>query len=252
MNRQFSSNIDTMALPGSAAAATAPARQQQQQSQFERLILPHQSSLYGPAYQLTRNASDAEDLVQDTLLRAYTRFGSFRPDGSPRAWLHTLMRNLFITGWRRKTREPQQVSLDALPESGAGLLAAAGSGSVGMHTAAPDAWATPTGRPTSSPSSAAAEPSPERVVLNRAEEDAVLRAVAGLPREFRDVVVLSDVNGLSYQEIADRLQVPVGTVRSRLSRGRKRVQQALVAWHHDPVVAATPGLHPQPKLPVLA
>jgi RNA polymerase sigma-70 factor (ECF subfamily) len=89
-------------------------------------------------------------------------------------------------------------------------------------------------------------------VLNRAEEDAVLRAVAGLPREFRDVVVLSDVNGLSYQEIADRLQVPVGTVRSRLSRGRKRVQQALIAWNQDPAMAATPGLRPPPQVPVLA
>jgi RNA polymerase sigma factor (sigma-70 family) len=161
------------------------------------------------------------------------------------------MRNLFINGWRRKTREPQQVSLDALPESGASLLTAVGSGSgAGTYTAAPDAWATPAGRSAVSTSNAAAAPSPERVVLNRAEEDAVLRAVAGLPREFRDVVVLSDVNGLSYQEIAERLEVPVGTVRSRLSRGRKRVQQALHAWQQDPVPPVP--AHPRAKTPVLA
>ena len=165
-------------------------------STFETLILPHAESLYGPAYQLTRNAPDAEDLVQDTILRAYSRFGSFRADGSPRAWLHTIMRNLFINGYRKKSREPRQVSFQTLDE----------------------------------PSTEGTAASPERVVLGRMEEAALLRAVRRLPEEYRGVVILADVEGLSYQQIADHLQIPVGTVRSRLSRGRKRVQRALFSW----------------------
>ena len=187
-------------------------------AQFEALILPHEPSLYGTAYQLTRNSTDAEDLVQDTMLRAYSRFDSFREDGSPRAWLHTIMRNLYINGYRKRRREPQQISFDALQES------------------APTAIM-PIPPPTAT--------SPERVVLSRLEEAALLRAVTQLPREFREVILLADVNGLSYQEIADRLRVPVGTVRSRLNRGRKRVQRALFSWHDNSPVPTkqTPLVH---------
>lgn len=192
---------------------------------FERVILPHESSLYGPAFQLTRNASDAEDLVQDTLLRAYSRFGSYREDGSPRAWLHTIMRNLFINGWRKKSREPQQVSLESLPDTGAHAV-----GSSAQNNGLDEA-----GLLVGAQQSAA---SPERVVLGRIEGDALLRAVGSLPAEFRDAILLADVQELSYGEIAARLGVPVGTVRSRLSRGRKRVQRALSAWQTDAVSAA--------------
>ncbi len=183
-------------------------------TQFETLILPHEPSLYGTAYQLTRNSSDAEDLVQDTMLRAYTRFDSFREDGSPRAWLHTIMRNLYINGYRKRRREPQQVSFDALQEASPAAV---------MPIPAPAAT------------------SPERVVLSRLEEAALLRAVTQLPRDFREVVLLADVNGLSYQEIADRLRVPVGTVRSRLNRGRKRVQRALFSWQDNGAIPTKQG-----------
>ena len=192
-------------------------------ARFERVILPHEASLHGPAYQLTRNTSDAEDLVQETLLRAYSRFGSYRDDGSPRAWLHTIMRNLFINGWRKRSREPQQVSLDALPEAGAGGAKAAGPDEASLV----------------STSARQAAVSPERLVLSRAESDALLGAVRELPHEFRDVILLADVRGLSYQEIADRMGVPIGTVRSRLSRGRKRVQRAVYAWQSLAAPAAT-------------
>lgn len=167
---------------------------------FETLILPHAESLYGQAYQLTRNGPDAEDLVQDTIVRAYARFGSFRADGSPKAWLHTIMRNLFINTYRKKNREPRQISFQTLDEPGTEAAL----------------------RPTVA--------SPERLVLGRMEEAALLRAVRHLPEEYRIVVILADVEGLSYQQIADRLHIPVGTVRSRLSRGRKRVQRALFSW----------------------
>lgn len=218
--------------------APRPARPAVASARFERVILPHEASLYGPAYQLTRNASDAEDLVQETLVRAYSRFGSYREDGSPRAWLHTIMRNLFINGWRKRSREPQQVSLDALPEAGA----AAGS-TITKATGLDEGGFLST-------SARQAVASPERLVVSRAESDALLGAVRELAPEFRDVILLADVRGLSYQEIAERIGVPIGTVRSRLSRGRKRVQRAVYAWQNlaaaAPPRAAAPSRLPRP------
>jgi RNA polymerase sigma-70 factor (ECF subfamily) len=161
---------------------------------FNNLILPHRPSLYGPAYALTRSTTDAEDLVQDTLVRAYARFETFRPEGSPRAWLHTIMRNLFFNQHRKIVREPKTLPIEE------NLIA-----------------------PTL--------PSPERQVLGQMEGEAALKAIHLLPSEYREVLLLSDVEGLSYQDIAERLRIPIGTVRSRLSRGRKRIQQALQDWH---------------------
>lgn len=173
---------------------------------FEKVILPHESSLYAPAMALTRSASDAEDLVQETLLRAYDRFDTYRSDGSPRAWLHTIMRNLFYNAYRKKSREPRQVSLENVEGTG-------------PEQSAPNAS------------------SPERQVLSQMEGAAVLQAVKGLPEEYRLVVAMADLQGLAYQEIADALDIPVGTVRSRLSRGRERVRRSLAGWHPEPVAS---------------
>jgi RNA polymerase sigma-70 factor, ECF subfamily len=171
---------------------------------FEKVILPHEASLYAPAMALTRSASDAEDLVQETLLRAYDRFDTYRSDGSPRAWLHTIMRNLFYNMYRKKSREPRQVPLENADGS-----------SIEQPT---------------SPSA-----SPERQVLSQLEGAALLQAVRLLPEEYRRVVAMADLQGMAYQEIADCLHIPVGTVRSRLSRGRERVRRSLTAWHPETV-----------------
>ena len=189
--------------------------------QFETLILPHKSSLYGPALQMTHSASDAEDLVQETILRAFTRFDSFRADGSPRAWLHTIMRNLFINTYRKKNREPRMVSFDSLDDPDTFGSIADGT----MH------------KPALS--------SPERVVLSKMEGAALMRAVKSLPQDYREAVMLSDVHGMSYQEIADQLGIPVGTVRSRLNRGRKRVQRALFSWRGGDA-SLSPAAHLSP------
>jgi len=189
------------------------ARTREEERLFEQIILPHESSLYGPAMALTRSSSDAEDLVQETLLRAYDRFDTFRSDGSPRAWLHTIMRNLFFNAYRKKSREPKQVSLDQFDP------AASGSASGGIAVALD----VPAGQQPS-------VSSPERIVLSQMEGAAVLDAVKRLPSEYRQVVALADIQGLPYQEIADQLNIPVGTVRSRLSRGRERVRRAVFAW----------------------
>lgn len=186
---------------------------------FEKMILPHGPSLYGPALALTRSASDAEDLVQETMVRAFDRLGTFRADGSPRAWLHTIMRHLFYNGYRKRAREPRQVSLEQFEPATHDL------GRSGIAVEAP-------ARTTAS--------SPERIVLTQAENAAVLDAVRALPDEYRQVVALADIQGLAYQEIADRLQIPIGTVRSRLSRGRERVRRALQAWRPAERVGSLP------------
>ncbi|WP_395141466.1 sigma-70 family RNA polymerase sigma factor [Armatimonas sp.] len=173
---------------------------------FEKVILPHEASLYAPAMALTRSASDAEDLVQETLLRAFDRFDTYRSDGSPRAWLHTIMRNLFYNMYRKKSREPRQVPLENA------------DGSSIEQPTAPNA-------------------SPERLVLSQLEGAALLQAVRTLPEEYRRVVAMADIQGMAYQEIAQDLHIPVGTVRSRLSRGRERVRRSLTSWHPETVPA---------------
>jgi RNA polymerase sigma-70 factor, ECF subfamily len=176
--------------------------------QFERTILPHEPSLYGPAMALTRSSAEAEDLVQETLVRAFDRFDTFRADGSPRAWLHTIMRNLFYNAYRKKSREPRQVSLDAFDASSGHAADAL------LESAVPQQSTI----------------SPERLVLSQIESGAILGAVQNLPADYREVVVLADIQGMAYQEIAEKLEIPVGTVRSRLSRGRERVRRALASW----------------------
>jgi RNA polymerase sigma-70 factor (ECF subfamily) len=167
---------------------------------FERMVLPHRDALYGHALALTHNADEAEDLVQETTLRALRGFDTFRADGPVRAWLLTILRNLFINSYRTRVRAPRSVSLDALEN--------------------PDPIV-----PT--------QPGPERQVFSRMENEALSRAVANLPEDYREVLVLSDMKGMSYQEISDQLEVPIGTVRSRLSRARNRVRRALFAWRPD-------------------
>jgi len=170
------------------------------QLDFEQMVLPHRDALYGHALALTRNADEAEDLVQETTLRALRGFESFRADGPIRAWLLTILRNLFINTYRTRVRAPRSVSLDALEN--------------------PDPIVP-------------VEPGPERAVVSRLENEALARAVAALPSDYREVLVLSDMTGMSYQEISDRLGVPIGTVRSRLSRARNRVRRSLFAWRPD-------------------
>jgi RNA polymerase sigma-70 factor (ECF subfamily) len=170
------------------------------QRDFEQAVLVHRDSLYGHALTLTHNPDEAEDLVQETTLRALRGFESFRADGPVRAWMLTILRNLFINGYRTRVRAPRSVSLDALEN--------------------PDPV-----MPTL--------PGPERQVFSHMENEALMHAVSNLPEDYQTVLILSDMHGLSYQEISERLDVPIGTVRSRLSRARGRVRRSLYAWRPD-------------------
>lgn len=173
----------------------------EKRAEFERQALVHTDALFGAAYRLTRNARDAEDLVQDSLLRAYRFWDSFEQDSNCKAWLLRIVTNTFINEYQRKKRSREVLdAASAEQEATDGVL---------MHAEAAD------------------RQSPERMLVERSVSDDVQRALESLPEDFRTAVVLCDVQGLSYKEIADIMQTPVGTVMSRLFRGRKLLAAAL-------------------------
>jgi RNA polymerase sigma-70 factor (ECF subfamily) len=159
---------------------------------FESDALPHLDTLYRVALRLTGDPAASEDLVQDTMLRALRAWGSFRPGSNARAWLVTILRNQFINGWRSNKRAPTGVDVDSIPEP-----------------------ADPK------------DPDPEGRFFSELVDDEVLHAVDELPEEFREVLVLSDMEGLPYADIATSLAIPVGTVKSRLFRARRILQGRL-------------------------
>ena len=173
----------------------------EKRAEFERQALVHTDALFGAAYRLTRNARDAEDLVQDSLLRAYRFWDSFEQDSNCKAWLLRIVTNTFINEYQRKKRSREVLdAASAEQDATDGVL---------MHAEASD------------------RRSPERALLERSVSDDVQRALEGLPDDFRTAVVLCDVQGLSYKEIADIMGTPVGTVMSRLFRGRKLLAASL-------------------------
>ncbi len=173
----------------------------EKRSEFERQAMVHMDALYGAAYRLTRNARDAEDLVQDALLRAYRFWDSFEQDSNCKAWLLRIVTNTFINEYQRKKRSREVLdAATAEQDATDGVL---------VHADANE------------------RQSPERALLDRSVSDDVQRALEALPDDFRTAVVLCDVQGLSYKEIADIMQTPVGTVMSRLFRGRKLLAAAL-------------------------
>jgi len=162
---------------------------------FERDVLPHLDTMYRMALRLTGTAANAEDLVQDTVLKAFRAWDSFRQGTNARGWLLTILRNTFINDYRRGRRAPRLVDIE-VAESHA--LTHEGGGS-----------------------------DPEGEFFHHLVDDRILAALDALPEEFREVVVLSDVEGLGYAQIAGMLGVPVGTVKSRLFRARRQLQAAL-------------------------
>ncbi|MGI9623532.1 MAG: sigma-70 family RNA polymerase sigma factor, partial [Acidimicrobiales bacterium] len=174
-------------------------------ARFDEYVLPEVDVMYRVAMSLTRNSADAEDLVQDALLRAYRAIHRF--DGRyPRAWLLTILRNAQVNRVRRKRPE-----LLRDPDSTMDRLADSGEGSRSV----------------------------EELVVDLGFDAEVESAFEGLQDKFREVVVLVDVEGLSYQEAADRLGVPVGTVMSRLHRARKKMKKQLEAAGFRPRGAQT-------------
>jgi RNA polymerase sigma-70 factor (ECF subfamily) len=175
---------------------------------FEAEMNPHLDALYRNAMRLTGNANDAEDLLQDTYLRAYRFFYQYQPGTNAKAWLFRIMNTVFLNDYRRKSRQGETVSYDGLEDFYLyNRLSEDGLG--GDHPETEN---------------------PEKAVLEKLDIEIIQQAIQALPIEFRDTVALATVEEMSYQEIADTLEIPVGTVRSRLSRGRKLLQRAL--WEY--------------------
>jgi RNA polymerase sigma-70 factor (ECF subfamily) len=169
------------------------------QQRFEAEALPLLPGMYSAAFRLTRNAADAEDLIQETFLRAYRAFHQFEPGTNLKAWLYRILTNTFINSYRKKQREPQTVSDDEVED-----------------------WYL-----YSKMTEDGMEPSAEAAVLESLPDEDVQEALSSLPEQFRVAVLLADVEGFSYKEIADIMGVPIGTVMSRLHRGRKALEKRL-------------------------
>lgn len=167
---------------------------------FERDALPYLDALYAGAMRFTSNPSEAEDLVQETMLKAYNAFHQFQEGTNLKAWLFRIMQNTFISDYRKKRREPLQTSTDDMEDWQVSRMES------NARTALPSA---------------------EDVVIDALPDGDVLDALKALPEDFRTAVYLADVEGFSYAEIAEIMHTPTGTVMSRIHRGRKRLREAL-------------------------
>jgi RNA polymerase sigma-70 factor (ECF subfamily) len=182
-----------------ARSQAAPPNDPALKERFERQVLPLLPNLYSAALRMTRNPADAEDLVQETYLRAYRGFSGFEEGTNLRAWMYRILTNTFINSYRKKQREPVTVQEDDLDEWY--LYDKLGENGV--------------------------EPSAEAEVIRSMPDEDVQRALEALPEGFRLAVLLADVEGFSYKEIAEILGIPIGTVMSRLHRGRRALEKAL-------------------------
>ena len=171
--------------------------------EFEETALVHLDLLYNTALQMTRNAQDAEDLVQETFVRAYRFFDKFEKGTNCKAWLFKIMRNNFINNYRKKAKEPARVDFE-------------------------DVESTFTADANKEMLSEAAKLQPDQI-FDKLVEDDVRNAMESLPEDFRTAIVLSDIEGLSYQEIAAITGLAEGTIKSHLFRGRKLLKEKLVA-----------------------
>ncbi|GMT49771.1 MAG: RNA polymerase sigma factor RpoE [bacterium] len=175
-------------------------RIENQLDQFELECLVHCDSLYNLARYLTLDENEADDLLQDTLLRGYQFFHQFESHTNCKAWLYKIMKNLFINHYRKKKRRPNTVSIDNEYD---GEIERAISTELDQYT------------------------NPEHYVLNEMLSSEVICALNLLPEDYKMAVIMADLEYLSYNEMADLLDCPIGTVRSRLSRGRKMLKKML-------------------------
>ncbi|TAL44106.1 MAG: sigma-70 family RNA polymerase sigma factor [Salinibacterium sp.] len=183
-------------------------------SLFEEQALPYMDQLYAAAMRMTRNPSDAADLVQETFVKAYQAFGQFEQGTNLKAWLYRIQTNTFINNYRKKQRDPYQGTIDDLEDWQLG-----GAESVTQSIATRSA---------------------EVEAIDHLPDSAVKDALQAIPEDFRLAVYFADVEGFSYQEIADIMKTPVGTVMSRLHRGRRMLRELLASYAADRGIGIEP------------
>jgi RNA polymerase sigma-70 factor (ECF subfamily) len=180
---------------------------------FVRDAVPYLDQMYSAALRYTRNPADAEDLVQETYAKAYDKFHQFRPGTNLKAWLYRILTNSYINRYRKQQRRPDEVSADADPD-------------FSLYDRIAESTVAPT----------------EDQVLAQLTDVEVKEALSALPEQFRIAVYLADVEGFSYAEISEIMDTPIGTVMSRLHRGRSRLQKALYTYARQRgLVDADPG-----------
>ncbi len=218
MNTTHTATITGTTAAGTSAGSTVGAARQ---ALFERLMLPQRPALVRLAYHFVRDPDEVEDLVQETLLRAFAGIGTFRPPDpaaaaapeeeagrAARVWLFAILRNTYFNAYRRRARRPRT----------------APSGDAAEEEPAPP------------------EADPARRAVARAEQAAALASLDALPESYRAPILLVHVDGLSYEQAARALALPVGTLRSRIHRGRRRLQRHLAPWQPAAAGAsAAPG-----------
>lgn len=173
---------------------------------FEAAAMPFVDALYNTAYRMTRNSEDAEDLVQETYLKAYKYYDKFQEGTNFKAWLFKIMKNTFINNYRKKQAAPPQSDFADIEESFESQVSEEVTRKV---------------------------KDPEAELLENVLDEDIQRALEELPEDYRMVVLLADLEGFAYKEIAEILDVPVGTVMSRLYRGRRRLEEAMLRFARE-------------------
>lgn len=188
---------------------------------FEKQAIPFMDQLYAAAMRMTRNPADAADLVQETFVKAFQAFGQFQQGTNLKAWLYRIQTNTFINNYRKNQRNPYQGTIDDLEDW---QLGGAESVTQSLSTRSAEAEA-----------------------IDHLPDSAVKAALQAIPEDFRLAVYFADVEGFSYQEIADIMKTPVGTVMSRLHRGRRMLRESLSDYARDRGIAVAPVTIRSPK-----